>query len=93
MDIPDLQGRMLALGFAFVLIGFALVFLSALVFVLNGGFPGAKPVESKEVKIAFFGFLGPIPFGIGNDPGLLRLAMFLSLFLLLLFLASYKKLI
>ncbi|MFH1786935.1 MAG: DUF131 domain-containing protein [archaeon] len=67
-----------------ITIGFITVFIGILL-VIAGSVSGAA---SGESKVAVAGFIGPIPFGFGNDPRMLRMitvaafAIFLVVFLL-----------
>ena len=60
-----MKHNLIAIGLAFILIGFALVFFGAL-------------FSSSNSKVAVGGFLGPIPFGFANDKRLLYWVMGLT---------------
>ena len=66
---------MTSLGMAIILIGFVIVFF--------GIFIGSKETNSKT-KVAVGGFIGPVPFGFGNDKNLVWFAAILSLVVLLI---------
>ena len=69
--------QLIGLGTIIIIIGFIIVFL--------GVFMGAKESNSKT-KVAVGGFIGPIPFGFGNDKNLVWFVMVLSLILFLVWL-------
>ena len=62
--------QLISLGIILILMGFVIVFL--------GMFMGAKDASSKT-KVAVGGFIGPIPFGFGNDKNLVWFVTILSL--------------
>ena len=63
-------------GIIFIFIGFIIIFFGAL---MNSKETGTK------TKIAVGGFIGPFPFGFGNDKSMVWFAIVLSLALFLLF--------
>ncbi|MBI1935951.1 DUF131 domain-containing protein [Candidatus Woesearchaeota archaeon] len=66
------------------LISFGIIIIVlGVVIVLAGLFLGAKASDSKT-KIAVGGFIGPIPFGFGNDKDLIWIVIGMSLALILL---------
>ncbi len=67
--------KLVEIGLVLILIGFALVFVGSVI----GG-------TGKGIKVAVGGFLGPIPFGFGNDPQMAKLALGISIAMLLIFL-------
>ena len=67
--------HLINLGILLIILGFAIVFF--------GTFFGAKQGNSST-KVAFGGFIGPIPFGFGNDKNLVWFVTILSLVLFLL---------
>ena len=73
--MPLKMEQLIGLGALAILIGFILVFF--------GVFFGAKQ-ETSNTKIAVGGFIGPIPFGFGNDKNLIWFVTILSLVLFLL---------
>ncbi len=64
-----------------VTIGFILLFV-AIALILVGAFTGGK----ADVKYGVGGFIGPIPFGFGNDPRMVWIVIALSAILLAIFL-------
>ncbi len=68
------------LGIILILAGFFAVLLGVLL-----------AARSENVKFAFGGFIGPVPFGFANDPRMLALVIFISLFVLLFFVLSVKQ--
>jgi len=56
--MPIKMEQLISIGVIMILIGFVIVFL--------GTFMAAKETTSKT-KVAVGGFIGPIPFGFGND--------------------------
>ncbi len=74
--MPLKMEQIINLGIVIILIGFVVVFFGLL--------KGAK--EPSKAKVAIGGFIGPIPFGFGNDKTLLWFVTVLSLILFLLWL-------
>lgn len=68
--MPLKMEQLISLGIVLILIGFVIVFL--------GVFMGAKETSSKT-KVAVGGFIGPIPFGFGNDKNIVWFVTILSL--------------
>ena len=85
IDKSDMALRMeqiMGIGIAMIFIGFAIVFF--------GTFFGAKESASKS-KVAVGGFIGPIPFGFGNDKNLVWFVTILSLVVFILWIVfSFK---
>ena len=75
--MPLKMEQFIALGVLLIIIGFVIVFF--------GTFFGAKQGNSST-KVAVGGFIGPIPFGFGNDKNLVWFATILSLVLFLFWL-------
>ncbi|MBI2652091.1 DUF131 domain-containing protein [Candidatus Woesearchaeota archaeon] len=69
--------QLIILGILLIIIGFIIVFF--------GIFMGAKESDSKT-KVAVGGFIGPIPFGFGNDKNLVWFVAILSAVLFLIWL-------
>ncbi|MEM7820850.1 MAG: DUF131 domain-containing protein [Candidatus Aenigmatarchaeota archaeon] len=70
-----------------VLSGIVLLFI-AIILIIFG------TISRGEIKWAVGGFIGPIPFGFGNDPRLLWAVILISVMLLLIFiLPLFKQLI
>lgn len=68
--MPELNLAMI--GFVIILIGFALIFVSAF--------------SGKDAKVAVGGFIGPVPFGWANDPKLFPWIMILTAIIAIVFL-------
>ncbi len=68
--------QLISLGIVIIFIGFIVVFFGIL--------KGAK--ETSSTKVAVGGFIGPIPFGFGNDKNLVWFVTILSVVLFLLWL-------
>lgn len=66
----------------FLTIGMILLFVG-IAFLILGSFQAMKQGGKAETKVAFGGFIGPFPFGFGNDKQLLYVVMALSAFFLL----------
>ncbi|MBI5347282.1 MAG: DUF131 domain-containing protein [Candidatus Aenigmarchaeota archaeon] len=64
-------------GIAFILIGFILIVVGSL--------------TTGNAKVAVGGFIGPIPFGFGNDPGLLRIVIIISAVTMLIFVLALLR--
>ena len=69
--------QIIGIGMALIFIGFMIVFI--------GTFFGAKETGTKT-KVAVGGFIGPIPFGFGNDKNLIWFVTILSIVLFLMWL-------
>ena len=69
--------QLITLGILLIIIGFIVVFI--------GSFMAAKDTKSGT-KIAVGGFIGPIPFGFGNDKNLVWFVTIISLVLFLFWL-------
>ena len=70
--------QLISIGVLMIVIGFFIVFF--------GMFMGAKETTSKT-KVAVGGFIGPIPFGFGNDKNLVWFVTILSLVVFVLWIA------
>ena len=68
--MPIKMEQLISIGVIMILIGFVIVFL--------GTFMAAKETTSKT-KVAVGGFIGPIPFGFGNDKNFVWFVTILSL--------------
>ncbi|MBI2647193.1 DUF131 domain-containing protein [Candidatus Woesearchaeota archaeon] len=77
-------GQLIKLGILLIVIGFIIVFF--------GMFMGAKENSSKT-KVAVGGFIGPIPFGFGNDKRLLWFVAMVSVALLVFWLIFSFRLV
>jgi len=74
--------QLISIGVIMILIGFVIVFL--------GTFMAAKETTSKT-KVAVGGFIGPIPFGFGNDKNFVWFVTILSLVVFVLWIVfSFK---
>lgn len=73
--------NLIGIGILFIIIGFIIVFFGAL--------SGSK---DSKAKVAVGGFIGPIPFGFGNDKQLVWIVTILSIavFLIFLFFSFYR---
>ena len=69
--------HLIGVGIALIFIGFIIVFI--------GTFFGAKETTTKT-KVAVGGFIGPIPFGFGNDKNLVWFVTIISIVLFLVWL-------
>ena len=67
--------QLISLGILLIVIGFIIVFLGIL--------KGPKETSSRT-KVAIGGFIGPVPFGFGNDKNLVWLVTIVSFVLFLL---------
>ena len=80
--MPIKMEQLISIGVIMILIGFVIVFL--------GTFMAAKETTSKT-KVAVGGFIGPIPFGFGNDKNFVWFVAILSIILFLVWLIfSFK---
>jgi uncharacterized membrane protein len=70
--MPELN--LISAGFLLILIGIILLII--------GSFSGGS------TKVAVGGFIGPLPFGFGNDPEMVKLAVLLTFVIALLFIVS-----
>jgi len=61
-------------------LGVLLVFLGITLITIHG-FTG----QNGDTKVAVGGFIGPVPFGFGNSPGMVKLAIVLSFAALAIF--------
>ncbi len=69
--------QLISLGITIMIVGFIIVFFGVLL--------GSKETSSKT-KVAVGGFIGPIPFGFGNDKNLVWFVAILSLVFFLVWL-------
>lgn len=65
--------NLIPLGIAVVFVGILIVFIGMLLAARDG-----KAGENAGTKVALGGFIGPIPFGFGNDKMLLYAVIALS---------------
>ena len=75
--MPLKMEQLIGIGILLMIIGFFIVFF--------GMFMGAKESDSKA-KVAVGGFIGPIPFGFGNDKNLVLFVTIISVVLFLVWL-------
>ena len=75
--MPQKMEQLITIGVLLIIVGFIIVFFGMLF--------GPKESTSKT-KIAVGGFIGPIPFGFGNDKNLVWFVTILSVVLFLLWL-------
>ena len=73
--------QLTSIGILTIFVGFILVLAGAFLSALKS----PKETDSKT-KFAIAGFIGPIPFGFGNDRNMVWLVVVLSLVLLLFWL-------
>lgn len=78
MDVKHL----LFIGIILIFIGIGVVFAA-----------GVLGASQGSTKVAVGGFIGPIPFGFGNSPQMVRLAILLSLVGLVVFIILVRGLI
>ena len=64
--------NLVPIGIAIIVIGFLIVIIGSL--------------GSKDVKVGVGGIIGFIPFGFGNDPQLVKIAVIVSVVMALVFL-------
>ena len=72
--MPFKMDQLISFGILLIIVGFAIVFFGTL--------KGSKETASNT-KVAIGGFIGPIPFGFGNDKNLVWFVTILSLVLFL----------
>jgi len=73
-----------------IFIGFLVVFVGIIIIFIGSFLSASKPKESK-FEWGVGGFIGPIPFGFGNNPKMVYLIMIVSLILFILFfIFTYK---
>ena len=76
-----MQNNLISIGILVILIGFALVFIGALI-SLGGG--------QKDTKVAVGGFIGFVPFGFGNDKRLVwALVVMMALVMIFFFAMNF----
>lgn len=75
--MPSKMEQLISLGVLLIIIGFIIVFF--------GVFKGSKE-SASGAKVAVGGFIGPIPFGFGNDKNLVWFMTILSLVIFLIWL-------
>ena len=75
--MPFKMEQLISLGILLIFIGFVIVFI--------GSFMSSKDTNSKT-KVAAGGFIGPIPFGFGNDKNMVWFVTIISLVLFLFWL-------
>jgi uncharacterized membrane protein len=69
------------------ILGFILIFVGMLLIIIS-----ALSSSEGKTKFAFFGFIGPIPFGFGNSQELLKIAIIASIIGLIIFILFLKYL-
>jgi len=72
--------NLIGLGILLIILGFIIVFFGMLA--------GSK---DSKTKVAVGGFIGPIPFGFGNDKNLVLFAIILSVVIFLIWLLFSLK--
>jgi uncharacterized protein (TIGR00304 family) len=68
---------------ALIEVGISLIFIGIII-IIFGSISQATKTDSKT-KVAFGGFIGPIPFGFGNDKQLVYFVIILSAVIFILF--------
>ena len=76
----------LSIGFGFVLVGLMIIFFGSLFTALRN-----KEKAGSNVKVSFFGLIGPIPFGFSNDKKLFFFTIAISLIFLLLIMLFFNR--
>lgn len=79
--------NIITIGFIFVLMGFLIIFIGSLLAAMQA------PTNGKSnLKVSFFGLLGPIPFGFSNDKRLFVFTVIITLVvvILIIFMRSAK---
>lgn len=71
------EANLVTIGIIMILLGFLLVFVGAL--------------TGKDAKVAVGGIIGFLPFGFGNDPQLVKIAIIISAVLAVLFIVMALK--
>ena len=80
--MPLKMEQLISFGILLIIIGFLIIFFGIL--------KGSKETTSKT-KIAVGGFIGPIPFGFGNDKNFVWFVTILSLVIFVLWIIfSFK---
>ena len=77
MERPPKMQQLISIGMILIFIGFAMVFFGAL---------SSSKETSSNTKVAIGGFIGPLPFGFGNDKTLVWVVTILSAVLFLFWL-------
>jgi uncharacterized membrane protein len=67
-------GNLITAGIILIIIGIMIITIAALI-----------SESSKKTSFGFGGFIGPIVFGFGNDPRMVKFAVIMSLILLAVF--------
>jgi uncharacterized protein (TIGR00304 family) len=73
--------KLITAGIILVILGMVAIIAGAAFSAYSGGTSGGK----AEAKVAVGGFIGPIPFGFGNDRQMLYAVMGLSIAVFVLF--------
>jgi uncharacterized protein (TIGR00304 family) len=74
----------ITIGFIFVIIGFAIIFLGSL-------FNSIKGNTDTNSKFSFVGFIGPIPIGFSNDKQLLIFSIIIAAIIFVLTILFYYR--
>jgi len=69
--------NIIGIGFIVILIGFLIVFTGSML-------TASSSANKGNVKVSFFGLLGPIPIGFSNDKGLFIFTIILSAIIMIL---------
>lgn len=78
--MPLKTQNLIVFGILLIIIGFIMVFFG----MLSGS-------KDSKTKVAVGGFIGPIPFGFGNDKNLVLFAIILSIAIFLIWLLFSLK--
>jgi uncharacterized protein (TIGR00304 family) len=69
--------NIIGIGVIVIIIGFLIVFVGSLL-------AASSSTNKSNVKVSFFGLLGPIPIGFSNDKGLFIFTIILSIVIMIL---------
>lgn len=69
--------KIISIGIILLLIGIILIFVGSIFTTVKG--------EKSNVKVAFGGFLGPLPFGFASDKQMFYILIALMIFALIFF--------
>jgi uncharacterized protein (TIGR00304 family) len=78
--MPLKMQNLIGIGILLIVIGFIIVFFG----ILSGS-------KDSKTKVAVGGFIGPVPFGFGNDKNMVLFAVILSIVIFLIWLLFSLK--
>lgn len=78
------------IGMAVIIVGFAIVFI-AIVMQSLGASSKDKTTDTTATKFSFVGFIGPFPFGFGNDKQWVMTSLIIAMSLIFLFMWILKR--